>query len=169
MTEAYSQANTDRQHASQQSRWRRQNSCASPVPRRRKSLAELSSQHCCLAVTFGRPTGTIPASVHVLLPFYELVSCAQVPAHLQVQQSSHSAPSMGMPGYFNPYMAMQSPGMMPMGMPHPNMGPPNPLEAAAAHGFSSPSQFRPPPIDAARAHSLGSQQGSPLSPTGTLL
>lgn len=75
---------------------------------------------------------------------------------------------MGMPGYFNPYMAMQGPGMMQMGMPHPNMGPPNPVEAAAAHGFSSPPPFRPPPIDAARARSLNSPQTSPLSPTGKL-
>ncbi len=55
---------------------------------------------------------------------------------------------------------------MPLAMPPSHLGPPNQTEAAAAHGFSSPPQFRPPPIDATRAHSLGSQQSSPLSPTG---
>ena len=92
--------------------------------------------------------------------------CIQVPAHLQVQQSSHSAPSMGLPAYYNPYMAMPGQGMVPLAMPSSSYGPPNPMEAAAAHGFSSPSQFRPPPIDATRAHSSTSQQGSPLSPAG---
>ena len=88
-----------------------------------------------------------------------------MPAHLQVQQSSHSAPSMGMPAYYNPYMGMPGPGMVPVGMMPSNLGPPNPSEAAAAHGFSSPPQFRPPPGDATRAHSLGPPQNSPLSPT----
>ncbi|KAL0045664.1 hypothetical protein WJX82_001027 [Trebouxia sp. C0006] len=90
-----------------------------------------------------------------------------VPAHLQVQQSSHSAPSMGMPAYYNPYMGMPGPGMVPIGMMPSNLGPPNPSEAAAAHGFSSPPQFRPPPVDATRAHSLGAPQNSPLSPTSS--
>lgn len=129
---------------------------------------QLSSVCCCFSFKY-TARSYLEQHSHVWRCVMSQPSHAQVPAHLQVQQSSHSAPSMGLPGYFNPYMAMQGPGMMQMGMPHPNMGPPNPLEAAAAHGFSSPPQFRPPPIDAARAHSLGSQQGSPLSPTGKLL
>ncbi|KAA6418107.1 MAG: Kif12 type kinesin [Trebouxia sp. A1-2] len=74
---------------------------------------------------------------------------------------------MGMPAYYNPYMGMPGPGMLPIGMMPSNLGPPNPSEAAAAHGFSSPPQFRPPLVDATRAHSLGPPQSSPLSPTSS--
>ncbi|DBA73314.1 TPA: hypothetical protein ACH3X1_011366 [Trebouxia sp. C0004] len=74
---------------------------------------------------------------------------------------------MGMPAYYNPYMGMPGPGMVPSGIMPSTLGPPNPLEAAAAHGFSSPPQFRPPPVDPTRAHSLGLPQSSPLSPTSS--
>lgn len=77
---------------------------------------------------------------------------------------------MGMPAYFNPYMAMPGTGVLPLAMPGAHYGPPNASEAAAAHGFAAVPQPRPLLIDPQRMQSMApaafASHGPPLSPTG---